>query len=668
MSVAHNDRSSIIIAAGPVTMSGKQLLPVAAISAAELDIVRSPVWVGFDSDGKTVTTAADAAAMLGVAGPGIAVIAGAPGFGKRTAAIRALSEAAQAEPNDEKALPVLKEIRPDWSDPAVPDTSLLPEEPGTGYLLDVASEINAWKDPHKVAVGLVGHAETLRRKGSFLVLVADERTWPESESGALARVVSRAEARPSPHRVAAAHLRHVYQKPDRVHWLDAASGEAGHVGEAWDLLTDANSPADAVRLADALARVEPSPKGLEAARASFQQWRTQVDDVFETTEDNADDRALLIASVFLSGEDALTIQKAGRRLLGEGPEKNVRKILTGPDLATRLTRVGAQVQGRHAGLDHKPGYARAVLLHLWRQRADIHPHLLTWLNGLTSPGQAGATRLSPISDLLVDLAIAENDIRVIDKIRDWIDNGNNREEHLDLIARVLARSAEVDGLGPTVRSRLLTWAQDKENEALARTVALVCQTSFADDYPRQTLVRLRHILARAQYDGAVEAAETALRRLAGREHQLARVWSTVIKWAKESDNLAGHRAFLALVDPSVDPFVLRVMLTAAESKPEIKQALIDAWSTVLTDTQVHRKAGDVLIAWARTWASDELIARDLLTDILRQVIGRHLMATPIAALVYGEPDVRYDEAVIELRKELHIPFSDMFTSGPVKET
>lgn len=46
-------------------------------------------------------------------------------------------------------------------------------------------------------------------------------------------------------------------------------------------------------------------------------------------------------------------------------------ILTGPDPTTRLERMGAKVTGRTVTLDHKPGYAGAVLLRLWQQ----HGHL-----------------------------------------------------------------------------------------------------------------------------------------------------------------------------------------------------------------------------------------------------------------------------------------------------
>ncbi|MFD3739087.1 hypothetical protein [Streptomyces sp. NPDC058629] len=159
--MAHNDHSSIIIAAGSITMSGKQLLPVVEISEAELDVVRTNAWVSLGFRGQSVATASEAAALLGVGGPGLAVIAGVPGFGKRTAGIRALWEAAQAEKSDEGIVPALTEIHPDWSDTSAPDLSLLPEEPGTGYLLDLTSEIAEWKSPHKIAVGLAGHAHAL---------------------------------------------------------------------------------------------------------------------------------------------------------------------------------------------------------------------------------------------------------------------------------------------------------------------------------------------------------------------------------------------------------------------------------------------------------------------------------------------------------------------------
>lgn len=197
------------------------------------------------------------------------------------------------------------------------------------------------------------------------------------------------------------------------------------------------------------------------------------------------DRALLVATIFLSGSEAVATQDASRRLLGKGPQNDVEAILTGPDLSTRLRAVGAEVDGRHATFDHKPGYAQAVLNHLWQQRPDIHMHLLKWLDTITAPGEPGASRLAVISDLLVELAITENDVRIIDQIRTWIGNGNTTTQHEALIAGVFTRAALADALGAKVRTKLLDWAQSDE-ERVAKVVALVCQGEFATHYPRQT--------------------------------------------------------------------------------------------------------------------------------------------------------------------------------------
>jgi hypothetical protein len=234
----------------------------------------------------------------------------------------------------------LREIVPDWEKPGSPDVAELP-----------------------------------RLSGSFLVVISDEHGWPETVSGAVAGVVVRATARPSARRVARMHLEYVHHQPDRLQSLTGTPSDTGPVGKAAQQLTDGSRPADAAGLAAKLAAAEDSTEGLKNALSAFQEWRSDVQDVFAATGDNPDDRALLISALFLNGKDALTVQDGARALLGESPKADVRTILTGPDLTSRLTAMGAEVAGRTVSLDHKPGYARAVLLHLWQQRADIHPHL-----------------------------------------------------------------------------------------------------------------------------------------------------------------------------------------------------------------------------------------------------------------------------------------------------
>ncbi|MGW1712630.1 hypothetical protein [Streptomyces sp. NPDC002156] len=650
--VGNNQNSKIIVAAGSVTMTSKPQLPVTDIPQAEFDAVRL-AWVDLSVRDERVRTAAKVIERLTGGGSRLAVVAGPPGYGKRTAGIKALWEVSRAEENSQGRALKLQVIVPDWERPGFPDISVLPDEPGTGYLLDVAAEIGSWQNPGYVAEQLVSHAEGLRFSGSFLVVIADEHGWPEAASGTVANVVARATARPSARRVAKSHLEYVHRRPDRIHWLDTAPSEAGLVGEAAHLLADSSRPEDAARLATTLASAEDSPEGLKRALSAFQEWLSDVQDVFAKTEANPDDRALLVSALFLDGKDALTVQDGARTLLGESPETNVRTILTGPDLTTRLTTMGAEVKGRTVSLDHKSGYARAILLHLWQQRADIHPHLLRWLDTITSPKGPGADRLAVIGDLLVELAVAENDIRVVKQVHAWIDNGDNSPGHRELIARVLTVAAEADTLGAEVRALLLDSAQET-SEAVATVVALVCQGDFAEHYPRQALVRLRHILDRAEPDEAVRTAQEALRNIAAREGQLPRVWSTVIKWATQKKHLAGHRAFLSLLDPHVDPYVLKVMLAAAEQKQDVREALVEGWNAALADTRVEADCRRLLTAWAEVRKTKD-VPTELVTEILNQVVVEHLYSTPISALIFGEPGVANDEAVIELRRDLRLP-------------
>jgi hypothetical protein len=662
--VTGNKQSQIIVAGGDVRLADKPPLLTAPIPETELDVVRR-AWVSVGSGGGNVATASDAVGLLVSDAPALAVITGPAGHGKRAAGVRALWEVTQAAGGG--APVALEEIQPDWDKPEHPDVSLLPDQRGTGYLLDVATEIRGWEQPEKVAQALVSHAEALRRVGSYLVVVADEHGWPEDAAGSLAQVVVRVKSRPSPHRVASAHLEHLYQRPERLRWLSTVSATAGSefIGQAARLLdAETSTPADAARLAASLARTEDSDEGLKTALASFQEWRTEIRAVFAKTEDLPADRSLLISAVFLSGDTAVRIQEASRRLLGKGPETDVEVILSGPDLTTRLERINAQVIGRHATLDHRPGYSQAILNELWHQRPDIHTPLLSWLDGITAPGQPGAARLPEVSDLLVELAIAENDIRVIDQVRNWIDNGNADTEHLQLVAGVLTKAAVADSLGAKVRSRLLTWASAKNvTEPMATVIALVCRSEFAEHYPRQSLVRLRHVLDRPEEDLAVQAAKEALGAIAASPKHLPRVWALVINWATEQGHLAGHRAFLTLLDPQHDPHVLQAILAEANQKPEIKQAVMRGWNAALADPRVAVQCRDLMIAWAHARAAS-LVPYDLVTGILRQVVTEHMYTSPVAALVFGEAGVQYDEPVIALRKDLQLPIRPTAPAEP----
>lgn len=191
LAVTGAQNSRIILAAGPISMYGRQPLTVTAISEAELRVVRQ-AWVSRGPGDEPITTISETMALFAQGGSAVAVIAGPSGFGKRTAAIRTLSQISRARAADGKHL-ALKEVRPDWEDPAAPDTSLLPDAPDTGYLLDVAAEMAQWKTPDATATALLKHAENLAGIGSYLVVVADDRSWPENASGSVGRVLGTCE-------------------------------------------------------------------------------------------------------------------------------------------------------------------------------------------------------------------------------------------------------------------------------------------------------------------------------------------------------------------------------------------------------------------------------------------------------------------------------------------
>lgn len=95
-------------------------------------------------------------------------------------------------------------------------------------------------------------------------------------------------------------------------------------------------------------------------------------------------------------------------------------------------------------------------------------------------------------------------------------------------------------------------------------------------------------------------------------------------------------------------------MEAASRTPGVRAAILRGWHAALADIRVANQCRDLMVAWARVRA-EGLVPRDLVTDILRQVITEHLYTSPVAALVFGEPGVQYDEPVIALRKDLHLP-------------
>lgn len=188
-------------------------------------------------------------------------------------------------------------------------------------------------------------------------------------------------------------------------------------------------------------------------------------------------------------------------------------------------------------------------------------------------------------------------------------------------------------------------------------VALVCTGEFADRYPRQALIRLRHILNRPTPGRAVSDAANALQLIAAKEGQLPTVWRMVSRWIdtdKKEDRNGVHRAFLALLDPETDPYVLQVMLEAAHQDSRVEETIVKGWKASLDNTHVDPECRRLIRGWAQARA-EGLVRREQTADILNRIIEQHLVSSPISALLFGDSTVRDDKAVIELRRDLLLP-------------
>lgn len=659
LNATNNWNSTVIQAAGSVIMTQRETLPVSSIAPDEIEAVRLG-WVSHSTSGAALETVQKIRAAFNRSG--IAVVSGPAGMGKRASAIRAMWEEQQARLSVGQKPITLQQITADWEKPSI---NLLPRYEKAGYLLDVAAEIDNWENPQELASALIDHGNRLREHGSFLVVISSERGWRLGSASTSQAHVPVAE-KAAPREIAVQHLIQVYKLPDRARWLvKEKSSEQEGDGELAHLITDDTHPADAAALAASLSRIVDSREAREAVAAEFQQWRDHLNSVFGKTVGEADDRALLIATAFLEGAPALTVQAAARKLLGRSTLPDPSRILAGPDLRTRFESLGVSIKARCTYLDAKPGLARAVLQHVWEQRPDFHEHLLDWVRGITKSGGAGSSYIDNISRMLVDLAISEGDERILKLAVEWANAENASEEQYVVIANMMEAAADSSTLGPGARGMLLKWSQDP-SMSLPRVVAMACMTGFSDKYPRQALVRLRHVLMRDQRDSAVIKAEQALTVIATKPGMLPRVWQNIVQWITKEEVIAGRRAFLALVDPTSDPLNLQVLIAAAESDSEVAENLVAGWSAALEDHAVHTEASAALAGWAARISDGSLFENSAL-EILDRVVARHLGTSPVSALLFGNPGTVDSLEVVNLRRSLvrrHFPDSFVVPNTP----
>lgn len=675
---ANNTYSTLLQAGRDINLHQQEPLPTDPVTSAEIDSVRR-AWVAEDSEGKEIATAPTVLAMLG-RDERVVVIAGPSGTGKTAAGLRALSELRPALPGigGQRLLLRLEHVLPDW-DFVEKDKFLLPAEHGRGYLLDVSGESASWEKPDVTARKFLGHAEILRKKGSYLVVIAGEHGWPENDP-VLGRNVVRAVSAPPGDRITRRHIEHLYPQVARRGWLresvqrDDARGDGDDEGKDGQdhrallagLLRADMQPGDAATLALELSRISDSGGTIKDARDLVLRWRERVSTVFRETQNSADDRALLLAAVMLEGLSPAEVLNGARLLLKDQKTRGIRDILTGRDLVTRLEAVQAKSDGQRVTFSHLPGYPAAVLRHFWRQLSDVQPNLIKWVKQLTGPKGLGAARIREIADLLAQLAVDEGDLRPLDVAQAWAAAGDAGQ---DGASRLLARVARDPALGQETRTRLRSWA-GQESEANATVAAVVCQGPFSQEYPRQALTCLRWVLGRPEHDSAVSVAEEVLRTMGSDVRLLPRVWDTVNRWLTECtqpgdrNHLAARRAVLALLHPSADHPAATLLLANALEHADTADELVQGWSAALSVPALEARCEKVLTAWAKAVA-DGAFDADAVVEVLNHVIREHWMTGPLSTFIAGRAGTEYtSQSVVDLRERLILRWNDPQQAHP----
>ncbi|GAA3432412.1 hypothetical protein [Kutzneria kofuensis] len=444
-------------------------------------------------------------ALAKLLGSRAVVLAGPSGTGRRTAATVLLDRLGGLH---------LVEI-------AVDDEATLARHPVAakeGYLLDLTAADDATVE--QVRASLAEFTKALDQEDSSLVVIVDDDRAAGFDAVRLGT--------PRPAEVLTAHL----------DGMDPALEELP------------TTPAQAARLAELLVSVEDRQDVLGA----YTNWSSHLCEEFKRHED-VPWRALLLAAAFLEGAHQDVVHAAADELLEEsryeGPKPHP---LAGEGLAARLAAVGAS-----AGTVtfDKPGYADAVINHVWTDFPALREPLVAWLIALAPklPDEDGKR----VALRLLDLGTGP----VVEAVTVWSENA------LPLARGLLAAAALDPARGSEIRRTIRDWSRRRDlPTALSEVVIAVCGGELGSRFPHVALTRLGSFVKRPELTDQVAAA---LSTMAG-ESQFAQVVTRLARWLRETDEARRALAVRALLDeaaaqPQHRETLLNLLVQAAGGRP-----------------------------------------------------------------------------------------------------
>lgn len=530
---------------------------------------------------------------------GIVVLCAAPGTGRRTAAVRLLHTVTNSPL-------ALFELDPEWSTPSVQP---LPKDSAAGYVLDL-SDLPEEPEEH-LGSDLVRHGEDLRKKGSFLVILATPADWFGHWAEPTLPFTVRLES-PDAKALVTAELT-AHHRGERVTWLN----ETAFTG-----IWEANPSARAAWLLAGKLIQASGPEQIQDIITEFGDWHTDVERLLRKDRTSQSDAQLLSIRVTVwagallhGGQRSSVIRAADDLLTRLGLARTPANVLTDATTSSRLAAAQITSNGNLALHDEKKdGLPPAILRHLWDEFPTQHELLRSWATGIAADRIIPEEDARLVAKALLRLAVDRHDRAILDGLADGLVGARRW-----LAVEALTAAAGDAELGRYVRDRLRTWMDAKNpSEAKVELVIEICGGTWGIEHPALALTRLGKAAGRADY-GSVTLANAFRELTVHRPHggtqghrPMAQRHGTPPDGCEPAPQTLG--AFLALVSSGEG-----TDLVLNTDSPEARLRIVHAWqSLLLTDDAV-----DVALSQLKQWHQrfeDDPERREHLLDVLADIL------------------------------------------------
>ncbi|MEV5948987.1 hypothetical protein [Streptomyces sp. NPDC051993] len=529
---------------------------------------------------------------------GIVVLCAAQGSGRRTAAMRLLRTVTNPAP-------AIFDLDPEWSKPSVRP---LPEDPATGYVLDL-SDLPERPDG-RLGTDLVAHGEDLRKKSSFLVILATPADWHGHWAEPTLPFAVRLES-PDARLLVTAELR-AHHRGDRVDWLEEK------FGDIWKANPSARA---AWRLAGRLIRAS-GPEEIPEIVKEFGDWHTEIENLLSEDRVRGSEaqllstRVMVWAGALLHGGQSRSVIKAADGLLAQLDfAREPANVLTDATTSSRLDAAKITRSGDRALHDETmEGLPAAILRHLWDEFPTQRDLLRTWAIGIAADRTIPEEDARRVTTALLALAVHRHDRAILDGLASDL-TGARRV----LAVETLTKAAGDPEFGRYVSNRLRQWVDAKTPSANKVDLVIeICAGVWGIDQPVLALTRLGKAAGHKDFGSA--AVVHAFQQLSLQRPDEVR--KAVDQWLSDVESGQADAtvrrqtlgAFLALVssDEGTD-LVLSDMPT-----PEARLRLVRAWQRLLSTDAAVKAVDRQLRRWQERFQDDSERREpvlELLTDI-----------------------------------------------------